>query len=94
MKFFDICTKALVPTNGIKLEVYEGQGGIPIVLCHGWPELAFSWRHQIPTLVEMGFHCIVPNLRGYGNSSKPTEVDSIMLLICPRTLMGYSIIMD
>ena len=89
MKFFDICTKALVPTNGIKLEVYEaGKGGIPIVLCHGWPELAFSWRHQIPILVEMGFHCIVPNLRGYGNSSKPTEVDSYNAVNLSEDLNG------
>ena len=89
MKFFDICTKALVPTNGIKLEVYEaGKGGIPIVLCHGWPELAFSWRHQIPTLIEMGFHCIVPNLRGYGNSSKPTEVDTYNAVNLSEDLNG------
>ena len=46
----------------------------PIVLCHGWPEHAFSWRYQVPALVAAGYHVIVPNQRGYGNSSRPTEV--------------------
>ncbi|MGF1729507.1 alpha/beta hydrolase [Photobacterium kasasachensis] len=48
--------------------------GNPIVLCHGWPEHAFSWRYQIPALVEAGYHVIVPNQRGYGNSSRPLQV--------------------
>lgn len=67
----------MVSTNGVELEVFEaGQhnAGNPIVLCHGWPELAFSWRYQVPALVEAGFHVIVPNQRGYGNSSRPSEV--------------------
>ncbi|MCC9654516.1 alpha/beta fold hydrolase [Rhodopirellula halodulae] len=67
----------LLDINGIQLEVFEaGQqnAGNPIVLCHGWPEHAFSWRHQVPMLVEAGYHVIVPNQRGYGNSSKPAEV--------------------
>ena len=68
---------AMVPVNGIELEVYEAgrqNVGKPIVLCHGWPENAFSWRYQIPALVKAGYHVIVPNQRGYGNSSRPTEV--------------------
>ena len=65
----------LVPVNGVELEVFEaGRKGKPIVLCHGWPEHAFSWRHQVPALVAAGYHVIVPNQRGYGNSSRPTEV--------------------
>lgn len=67
----------IVPVNGVELEVFEaGQehAGNPIVLCHGWPEHAFSWRHQVPALAAAGYHVIVPNQRGYGNSSRPTEV--------------------
>ncbi|MDQ7803589.1 alpha/beta hydrolase [Amycolatopsis sp. A133] len=67
----------LVPVNGVELEVFEaGQenAGKPIVLCHGWPEHAFSWRHQVPVLAAAGYHVIVPNQRGYGNSSRPAEV--------------------
>ncbi|MFA0961115.1 alpha/beta fold hydrolase [Roseivirga sp. BDSF3-8] len=67
----------LIPVNGIQLEVFEAgshNAGRPIVLCHGFPEHAFSWRHQIPALVHAGYHVIVPNQRGYGNSSCPAEV--------------------
>ncbi len=67
----------LISVNGVELEIFEaGQqnAGNPIVLCHGWPEHAFTWRHQIPALVEAGYHVIVPNQRGYGNSSCPEEV--------------------
>jgi pimeloyl-ACP methyl ester carboxylesterase len=68
---------ALVPVNGVVLEVFEAgreNAGNPIILCHGWPELAFSWRHQMPALAAAGFHVIVPNQRGFGNSSRPDEV--------------------
>ncbi len=67
----------LISVNGVELEVFEAgrkNAGKPIVLCHGWPEHAFSWRHQVPALVEAGYHVIVPNQRGYGNSSHPSEV--------------------
>lgn len=46
------------------------------MLCHGWPELAFSWRHQVPALVAAGYHVIIPNQRGYGGSSRPAEVEA------------------
>jgi pimeloyl-ACP methyl ester carboxylesterase len=67
----------LISVNGVQLEVFEAgreNAGNPVVLCHGWPEHAFSWRHQMPALAAAGYHVIVPNQRGYGNSSRPTEV--------------------
>ncbi|UAM98861.1 alpha/beta hydrolase [Polaribacter litorisediminis] len=67
----------IISINGIELEVFEAgkeNMGNPIVLCHGFPEHAFSWRYQIPALAKAGFHVIVPNQRGYGNSSCPKEV--------------------
>ena len=67
----------LIPVNGVVLEVFQAgreNRGNPIVLCHGWPEHAFTWRHQVPALVAAGYHVIVPSQRGYGNSSCPTEV--------------------
>jgi pimeloyl-ACP methyl ester carboxylesterase len=63
-----------IPTNGIELEVFEQGAGAPVVLCHGWPEHAYSWRHQVSPLAEAGYHVIVPNQRGYGHSSRPQEV--------------------
>ncbi|MGV9312765.1 alpha/beta fold hydrolase [Streptomyces sp. NPDC003691] len=73
----DFPEPALVSVNGVELEVFEAGrrgAGKPIVLCHGWPEHAFSWRHQIPALAAAGYHVIVPNQRGYGNSSRPAGV--------------------
>ena len=73
----DFPKPTLIATNGIKLEVFEaGQhnAGNPIVLCHGWPEHAYSWRYQVPALVAAGYHVIVPNQRGYGNSFRSREV--------------------
>ena len=67
----------IIPVNGIALEVFEAgrqNAGNPIILLHGWPEHAFSWRHQVSVLVDAGYHVIVPNQRGYGNSSHPSEV--------------------
>ncbi|MEL6985704.1 MAG: alpha/beta hydrolase [Actinomycetota bacterium] len=67
----------MIPVNGVELEVFEvgrGNGGPPVVLCHGWPEHAFSWRHLMTALADVGHHVIVPNQRGYGKSSRPTEV--------------------
>lgn len=74
---YEFPTPTLISGNGVELEVFEaGQknGGQPIVLCHGWPEHAFSWRHQVTPLVEAGYHVIMPNQRGYGESSCPKEV--------------------
>lgn len=68
----------LVSVNGVTLEVFEdGQQnkGNPIVLCHGWPEHAYSWRYQMPALAAAGYHVIVPNQRGYGQSSYPDQVN-------------------
>jgi len=67
----------LISLNGIELEVFEAgreNQGNPIVLCHGWPEHAYSWRHQVPALAAAGYHVIIPNQRGYGNSSHPSAV--------------------
>jgi pimeloyl-ACP methyl ester carboxylesterase len=61
----------------IQLAVHElGDGGAhpPVVLCHGFPELAYSWRHQLPALADAGFRAIAPDQRGYGASSAPAEI--------------------
>jgi pimeloyl-ACP methyl ester carboxylesterase len=73
----DFPEPTLIPVNGVELEVFEAgreNAGKPIVLCHGWPEHAFSWRHQLPALAAAGYHVIVPNQRGYGRSSRPADV--------------------
>ncbi|WP_433618420.1 alpha/beta fold hydrolase [Dactylosporangium sp. CA-139114] len=73
----DFPEPTLMSVNGVQLEVFEAgreHAARPIVLCHGWPEHAYSWRYQVPALAAAGYHVIVPNQRGYGNSSRPAEV--------------------
>lgn len=62
-----------VPTNGINMAVYEKGEGIPIVFCHGWPELAFSWRSQIDAVAAAGFKAIAPDQRGFGLTGGPAD---------------------
>jgi pimeloyl-ACP methyl ester carboxylesterase len=66
----------MVKTNGIDMAVYEAgpKDGVPVVLCHGFPELAYSWRHQLPALAAAGFRAIAPDQRGYGRTSRPEAV--------------------
>ena len=79
-----------IAINGVELEVFEAghRNRRPIVLCHGWPEHAFSWRHQMHALAEAGYHVIVPNQRGYGRSSRPTEVAAYDLEHLAGDLVG------
>ena len=62
----------------MRLRVIEaGDRGAPVViLAHGFPELAFSWRHQIPALAEAGYHGLAPDQRGYGGSSRPDAIEA------------------
>lgn len=73
-----LSTERLVETNGVQLRVIEaGDRGAPVVLlAHGFPELAYSWRHQIPALAEAGYHVLAPDQRGYGGSSRPDAIEA------------------
>ena len=64
--------------NGIELDVVEAgdPAGPAVVLCHGFPECAHSWRHQIEPLAAAGYHVLAPDQRGYGRSSAPAEVEA------------------
>lgn len=63
-----------VTTNGIRMAVYAQGDGPPVVLLHGFPEIAFSWRHQLPALAGNGFRAIAPDQRGYGHTDVPPNV--------------------
>jgi pimeloyl-ACP methyl ester carboxylesterase len=77
-----------VSTNGVVLRVTEQGSGYPVVLCHGFPELAHSWRHQIPALAEAGFHAIAPDQRGFGGSSRPPAIESYDLDTLAADVVG------
>ncbi|MGV0800671.1 alpha/beta hydrolase, partial [Mycolicibacterium elephantis] len=83
-------TERSVETNGVRLRVVEaGDRGAPlVVLAHGFPELAYSWRHQIPALAEAGFHVLAPDQRGYGGSSKPDAIDAYNVVELSADLVG------
>jgi pimeloyl-ACP methyl ester carboxylesterase len=67
-------------TSGVGLAVADQGSGDPVVFIHGFPELAYSWRHQIPAVAESGFRAIAYDQRGYGGSSKPDRIDAYGLL--------------
>lgn len=78
----------MVETNGIRMAVYEEGSGPAVVLLHGFPGLAFTWRHQIPALAAAGYRVIVPDLRGYGLSDAPESVESYDIAHLTGDLMG------
>jgi pimeloyl-ACP methyl ester carboxylesterase len=85
-----VSTERLVDTNGVRLRVIEaGEPGAPVVvLAHGFPELAYSWRHQIPFLAEAGYHVLAPDQRGYGGSSCPDAIEAYNIHELTADLVG------
>src|SRR5712672_2788023 len=73
-------THRMVETNGIRLHVAEQGEGPLIILCHGFPECWYSWRRQLPALAKAGFRAVAPDLRGYGQSDRPEEVEKFTIL--------------
>ena len=73
-------THRMVETNGIRLHVAEQGEGPLVILCHGFPECWYSWRHQLQALANAGFRAVAPDLRGYGRSDRPEEVEKYTIL--------------
>jgi pimeloyl-ACP methyl ester carboxylesterase len=73
-------THRMIETNGIRLRVAEQGDGPLVILCHGFPECWYSWRHQLPALAKAGFRAVAPDLRGYGHSDRPEEVEKYTIL--------------
>lgn len=66
-------TSRTISANGIDMFLREQGSGPLVILCHGWPELSYSWRHQIPALADAGFHVIAPDMRGFGQTTSPDD---------------------
>jgi pimeloyl-ACP methyl ester carboxylesterase len=77
-----------VETNGIHLHLAEQGHGPLVVLCHGFPESWYSWRHQLAALSAAGFHAVAPDMRGYGRSDRPEAVDQYTLLHLVGDMVG------
>jgi pimeloyl-ACP methyl ester carboxylesterase len=71
-----LASERTISANGIELFVREQGEGPLVLLCHGWPELSHSWRHQIPALAQAGFHVVAPDMRGFGRSSAPAGISA------------------
>jgi pimeloyl-ACP methyl ester carboxylesterase len=80
--------RRIARANGIDLAVTEQGEGPAVVLCHGFPELGYSWRHQLSALAAAGYRAIAPDLRGYGESSRPDPVEAYDIVNLTDDLTG------
>ena len=69
-------TERRIATNGIELNIAEAGEGPLVLLLHGFPESWYSWRHQFKPLADAGYHVVAPDMRGYGKSDKPSEIEA------------------
>jgi pimeloyl-ACP methyl ester carboxylesterase len=78
----------IVETNGIRLNIAEQGSGPLVLLCHGFPESWYSWRHQLGALAAAGFHAVAPDMRGYGKSDRPEAIDQYTIFHLVGDLVG------
>ena len=77
-----------VQTNGIDMHIAEMGAGPLVLLCHGFPECWYSWRHQLPALAAAGYHVVAPDQRGYGETDAPEDVDDYSQLHLVGDMVG------
>jgi pimeloyl-ACP methyl ester carboxylesterase len=77
-----------IQTNGIGMHIAEQGEGPLVVLCHGFPESWYSWRHQLPALAAAGFHAVAPDMRGYGRTEAPPQIEHYTLLHLVGDIVG------
>src|SRR5437016_12059570 len=78
----------IIDTNGIRMHIAEQGTGPLVVLCHGFPGSWYSWRHQLAALADAGFHAVAPDMRGYGQTDRPAEIDQYTLLHLVGDIVG------
>ena len=81
-------THRFVETNGIRMHIAEQGEGPLVVLCHGWPESWYSWRHQLRALAEAGYHAVAPDQRGYGQTDAPEEIEKYTIFHLVGDIVG------
>ena len=81
-------THRIVATNGICMHIAEQGTGPTVLLCHGFPECWYSWRHQLSALAQAGFHAVAPDMRGYGQTEAPQEIERYTLLHMVGDMIG------
>jgi pimeloyl-ACP methyl ester carboxylesterase len=78
----------IVEANGILVHLAEAGTGPLVLLCHGFPESWYSWRHQIEALSAAGFHAVAPDMRGYGQTDRPEAIDAYTLFHLVGDMVG------
>src|SRR5215471_7604890 len=81
-------THRTVETNGIRVHLAEAGDGPLVVLCHGFPELWYSWRHQLVALAEAGFRAVAPDMRGYGQTDRPEAIEQYTIFHMVGDMVG------
>ena len=81
-------THRTIETNGIRMHVAEAGAGPLVVLCHGFPECWYSWRHQLSALAAAGFRAVAPDMRGYGQTDQPHEIDQYTIFHLIGDMIG------
>lgn len=81
-------THRFIETNGIRMHLAEAGSGPLVLLVHGFPELWYSWRHQLLALADAGYHAVAPDVRGYGETDAPQEIESYRLLNLAADIVG------
>jgi pimeloyl-ACP methyl ester carboxylesterase len=81
-------THRTVEANGIRIHIAEQGSGPLVLMCHGFPESWYSWRHQLQALAEAGYHAVAPDMRGYGNTDCPAEVERYTLFHLVGDMVG------
>jgi pimeloyl-ACP methyl ester carboxylesterase len=81
-------SQRLIESNGIRLNIAERGSGPLVLLCHGFPESWYSWRHQIDALAAAGFHAVALDMRGYGKSDAPEAIDQYTIFHLVGDLVG------
>jgi pimeloyl-ACP methyl ester carboxylesterase len=77
-----------IQSNGIQMHIAEAGEGPAVLLCHGFPESWYSWRHQLVALANAGYRAIAPHMRGYGLTDKPEAIDQYTMFHLAGDMVG------
>ena len=81
-------THNFADANDIRIHYVEQGEGFPVIMLHGFPELWYSWRHQIPALADAGYRAIAPDMRGYGQTNAPQPIEAYSMKNMTADIVG------
>jgi pimeloyl-ACP methyl ester carboxylesterase len=77
-----------IEANGIRIHFVERGEGPLVLLCHGFPESWYSWRHQLEALADAGYRAVAPDMRGYGQTARPRPIEAYSQLQLVGDMVG------